>query len=243
MEIIKKKAKKESKSRIMELLDFLLHPNINLSTAQSLKQTLKDVLFYLFFSWLLGVVIIAITYSLISVENTAYTDIKDKYSFIQTLFIVSILVPVMEELFFRLPLKFKPSYLGIAIGILFWVIFGKINTLFGNKASVVYQILCFLSAVPIGVLTFYFAKKHSEKLLKFWQNNFRFIFYTSVLLFGLAHAPNFALTIENIVYLPLIVFPWFIAGHCIGFVRIKYGFVFALLTHVLNNVILVLFNL
>jgi hypothetical protein len=47
MEKIEKKAKKVSKSRIRELLDFIIHPDINLSTEQSLKNTLMDVLFYL----------------------------------------------------------------------------------------------------------------------------------------------------------------------------------------------------
>lgn len=240
MEKIENKAKKKSKSRIKEIFDFLIHPDINLSTEQSIKRTLIDVLYYLVLSFLLVAIIGGIISAIFSIQNTVLSDISADKPILRTLLIGCILIPLLEESVFRLSLRFKPLYLAFAVVIVSWVILGQVNLRYGDSESIIYQGLCFLIAVPLGMLTFYLAKKHSENLRNFWQNNFRFIFYTSILLFGLSHIANLDIPSINIYYLPIIILPWFIVGYITGFIRIKYGFVFGVLYHGLFNLIPVL---
>jgi hypothetical protein len=240
MEKIGKKAKKESKSRVGELFDFLIHPGINLSTEQSSKKTLIDVLFYLVLSFLLVGIIGGILSAIFSIQNTVISDMSADKFILRTLLIGCILIPLLEESVFRLPLKFKPLYLGIAIAIMSWVFINKVNLIYGDSESIIYRVLSFLTAIPLGMLSFYYAKKHSEYLRIFWQNNFRFIFYASILLFGLSHVANLDIPSKNIYYMPIIILPWFIGGYITGFIRIKYGFIFGVLYHGLFNLIPVL---
>ena len=220
----------------------MIHPDINLGTDQSLKETFKDVLFYVGFGFFLVGIIALITNEIISLENSINSILGDRNSVIRTFLVVVLLGPVIEESIFRLPLRFKPINLAIATTVLSWVFIGSLNAIYGNKECIVFQILCVLIAMPIGVLTLYIGKKYSEKLKIFWTNNFRFIFYASFVLFGLFHAANFDITSKNIIYLPIIILPWFIAGHINGFIRVKYGFIIGILYHVLNNLVLVLLS-
>lgn len=240
MGIIEKEAKKNTKSRIRELFDFLIHPDINLSTEQSSKKTLIDVLFYLVLSFLFVGIIGGIISAIFSIQNTVLSDMSADKPILRTLLIGCILIPLLEESVFRLPLRFKPLYLAIAIGIVSWVIIGQVNLLYGDSESIIYRVLCFLTAIPFGLLTFYFAKKHSEYLGIFWQNNFRFIFYASILLFGLSHVANLNISSKNIYYMRIIILPWFIGGYITGFIRIKYGFIIGVVYHGLFNLIPVL---
>ncbi|KAB1160601.1 CPBP family intramembrane metalloprotease [Tenacibaculum aiptasiae] len=55
-------------------------------------------------------------------------------------------------------------------------------------------------------------------------------------MFTLIHIGNIKI-IYNIFLIPLLILPQFISGTIMGYLRIKYGFVFSVLFHMLNNFI------
>ena len=74
----------------------------------------------------------------------------------------------------------------------------------------------------------------------FWQKYFYFFFYLSAILFGLVHLSNYDNnSLLFYVLAPIIVLPQLIAGLTFGYVRMKLGLLWSILTHGLYNLIIV----
>ncbi|MEO1621167.1 MAG: CPBP family intramembrane glutamic endopeptidase, partial [Cyanobacteria bacterium J06632_3] len=73
----------------------------------------------------------------------------------------------------------------------------------------------------------------SVGIAKFYQRYPRLIFYVLTLLFGAIHITNY--TPEALPLLPLLVLPQVILGLLLGFVRLRYGFLWAILLHSFHN--------
>jgi hypothetical protein len=140
-----------------------------------------------------------------------------------------ILVPVVEETIFRLPLKIKPIYISISASLLIATVTFKI---IGNIV------------MTIGAVTFVFLSvylvfvHHSEYLKKFWMNNFTIIYLISSLTFGLIHSMNFDYDqLWQYFLIPILVFPQLVIGFYFGFIRMYYknGFLICILIHALTN--------
>ncbi len=127
-----------------------------------------------------------------------------------------IFAPILEELIFRLPLRMNKTNFAIS-GFLVLVI-GIISTLKGtiNWADsifvliFIFSLLCFLKKIP-----------------------FKYFFYLSALLFGLAHLFNY--TDANCFMLFFIIATIILSATIFGFLRIKYGIQYSILFHMLSN--------
>ncbi|MTG97665.1 MULTISPECIES: type II CAAX prenyl endopeptidase Rce1 family protein [Myroides] len=139
--------------------------------------------------------------------------------------------PFIEELSFRLPMRFKPSYLFIGFiltSAYFLFSVDKLNETVANGLSIV--TLCLFV-----VLTYLIGKK-KEVLKKLYTTYFSYIFYLLTLIFGFIHITNFEeITSRILILSPLIVFPQFALGIMMGYVRIRYGFWYSFLFHLINN--------
>ncbi len=75
----------------------------------------------------------------------------------------------------------------------------------------------------------------------FWQRNFKIIFYLVAVLFGLIHSLNF----ENewnwlfILLLPLLILSQSVTGLFLGYIRLRLGFLWAILFHTFFNFVLI----
>lgn len=70
---------------------------------------------------------------------------------------------------------------------------------------------------------------------------FGFLFYSSSIIFAFVHLNNyFSLKGTAILLLPFLVLPQFIAGLCLGYLRIRFNFLLGIIFHALYNGILVL---
>lgn len=68
---------------------------------------------------------------------------------------------------------------------------------------------------------------------------FKFLYYTSALLFGWVHIFNFEFTSSHYVFIPIITLPQTVLGLILGYVRINYGFWYGVLLHFMYNIVLV----
>lgn len=161
----------------------------------------------------------------------------------QFLFMAVILAPLIEELLFR-------SWMGIKWGILIvlpFLLWGVSLAIFVSEKSLAFQydVMCMaaISALLIVYGRAYWRtaklEHHHEKAV---ERVFPFIFWVTAAVFGLVHLSNFKL--ENIGLLGvIIILPQFFVGAVLGYVRMRYGFISAILFHAGYNGILISLSL
>lgn len=113
--------------------------------------------------------------------------------------------PFIEELIFRLYLRFNPKGLsGYSL----------------------------LSASAIGKRMM---KKIEAYLTHLWLNKFHLVFFSSALLFAIFHLSNYQFSITVLLLSPLLVAPQFITGLFLGYLRIKYSWMLGYFMHAIHN--------
>jgi membrane protease YdiL (CAAX protease family) len=150
-----------------------------------------------------------------------------------------VLAPLMEETLFRLPLRYKPVFLGLSA--VFGTYYVAQSFLPVNVEPVTALVAGFVLPIIIGVFVFLIIRFTPLRSLieKVYQRFFPAIFYTFVLLFGFVHFSNYT-DRSSIWYIaPLLVLPQIIVGLVLGYVRMRYGFWYSVLGHAIYNGMLV----
>ncbi len=134
--------------------------------------------------------------------------VKLEYPLIDYNIVVIILLsvfagPIIEELIFRLPLRYQRNYLAQVVN---WFTRGWLK--------------------------------------KEWSGFYKYFLYFSILTFGLAHVFNYE-NREFIFYLlsPIIIGSQLIGGFLLSYSRVKLGFIWSLLQHIVFNLLLLLLGL
>ncbi len=143
---------------------------------------------------------------------------------------VGIISPITEEIMFRLPLIFRPIYVTFSISS-----FIALITLNISSSKIATAITFFLLILFIYKLTF----RYKASLFTFWNSNFKYIFYSLSILFGLGHLSNFEYTNTSQYFLGLsLIIPQLGMGFILSYTRMYYekGFVICILTHILMNI-------
>jgi hypothetical protein len=188
----------------------------------------------LFIQLLLGFFLISIPLGLIigllkRISN--FTDAEFAYSTIKILFAGIILGPIIEEVLFRFLLK--PLLRNVLIFLGFSVLIIIFSII---RSNYIYLIISSI----IGCISFMLVlnRRFLHVAQMFILKRFNFIFYLSCILFGLYHMTNYHTEkFELILVMPFLVIPQMIGGAFIGFVRMKYGIIYAILFHSITNII------
>ncbi|MDE5439540.1 CPBP family intramembrane metalloprotease [Elizabethkingia meningoseptica] len=147
-------------------------------------------------------------------------------------FKVAILVPIIEEILFRLILK--PSKINITIFSLFFSFYmlnGNFTHIDFDKIS---TYVSFFLSVCIGCI-FYLKGGY---YIDFIQINIKYFVWISIILFGLAHVSNISpLYYQLILFYPVFIIPQLIIGYFITNIRLKFNFFWGVLLHCLVNAI------
>ena len=159
--------------------------------------------------------------------------IKGYYGF----FMVVILGPLVEELIFRLILVPKRRNIVIFTFVFSFLVLNK--TYYVNKID--WLLLMFL--VVSGLLSFlvFNLLKRNPKIETAIGKRQKIITIVSVVLFGLVHIVNIeALHWELALLYPVYVLPQTILGYVCSVQRLKLGFIWGLLFHSMNNLMVFL---
>ncbi len=156
--------------------------------------------------------------------------------------LASILIPiiagVIEEAQFRLVLtNFNKRYFDIFISLFASYIvtrlFGRyiyINTEFYSSLLIQYTFTYLIFAIPI-----YFSLSrtnvHSSWFQNNWRRSFRYLFYGLAIIFAMGHLPTIDLTLQHLIFFPLVILPFLIYALTLSYVRIRIGFQYAVLLH------------
>lgn len=149
-----------------------------------------------------------------------------------------LIIPVLEEIAFRLSLKLSLLNLSLSASVISFMTAGYV---LGVDIIDFNQKLLFQIAVAfIGFVTAYLFlrnKKIFENVNKVWRSNFKLIFYFFLFLFVIRHIDMYELNLVTILFLPLLLSPQLISGIFLSFVRMRFGFGYSLIFHVMINLI------
>jgi membrane protease YdiL (CAAX protease family) len=195
--------------------DFIKDPKDEPYPIQPLKVKSKRLLSILAIEFPLMIIMTVI---LSSMEDLGFFDMSshkaDKLlqniAAWQILLFGAFIIPIIEEIFFRLHLRIKHNYP-----------------------------LKFL--ILISLIT---GKKNKKRLQIFienkWANYYKVIFYLSALTFGLIHITNFEFSLKLLIFSPILTMPQILMGLLIGYMRMKFGFIWGLYLHSIHNLVLII---
>lgn len=147
-------------------------------------------------------------------------------------FLVVIFLPLIEELFFRLPLI--PSRRNITIFSFLLSILICYGGKYPQKIDLILLISISISLI-ISIAIYYIIKNNSE-IEKIFHKVQKPIIIISILTFGLIHLGNIdKLYIELILFYPIYVLPQISIGYFCSILRLKFGFLWGILFHSLIN--------
>ncbi|WP_373520595.1 type II CAAX prenyl endopeptidase Rce1 family protein [Aquiflexum sp.] len=145
-------------------------------------------------------------------------------SFKEAIILAVILAPLFEETMFRLFLKFSRARFNISLLLISLSFFA-----FSGVAGSVMLILWLVQGIMMLDRRYYIIVQY------FWLRNRKVIFWLVVLFFGLIHLDNYDLDmIPWYLYFPTVL-PQLIGGVFLGIVRIRFGFLWAILLHASFN--------
>ena len=236
------------KTTLAELLKFVKAPHDTTGSVRSVRDNLRDTI-GLFVIKLVLFVMIAVLMAAISrffdPENISLDNMTERFPPAMLFLVAGLALPLLEEVGFRLSLKFKPIYLAMSASVICYYFLTKV--VFGTSNSVIDDSFALRAFTSIGVglvlLPCLRLASVSKPLACFWVRKFRWIFYFSCASFAFVHLFNYELTPVNILLMPLITMPQIVSAVIYGYARVTLGFQYALLIHVINNVIFVLLSM
>jgi len=148
-----------------------------------------------------------------------------------TIFKITILIPIMEELVFRLPLRVTKVNLLISLSIVVYYILSKLiisNTYF----SIIFTLLMAISG-------FLFTKESTliNSISAFVNLHFLKFFYLQALVFGFLHLTNYNLDFDFFYLFPLFIMGYLFVGCLWGYLRVRYsyGIYICITSHIIIN--------
>ncbi|HBV16301.1 CPBP family glutamic-type intramembrane protease [Chryseobacterium carnipullorum] len=225
----------------IDFFKFIYKPDIYKSSNSVLRKICESLFIYLF-SLLLGLCISFTIYYFIDTPERRDNEVDFSFEFI---FLSCLLLPLLEEIVFRLSFIYSRINLSLSVGGIAFSIANNLlkeQTLFTIENFYVIRIIAsILISIFIGILFYFKIKRYTNVLANFHQKKFKTIFYILTLLFALLHVTNFKLNFYSFLIFPLMILPQFIFGLAAGFIRIRYGFPYCLFIHIFSNAIPTLF--
>jgi hypothetical protein len=145
------------------------------------------------------------------------------------LFKVAVLIPIIEELIFRLPLKFSKANITVSFSLLIFLVTRNVDLIFAF--SVTFLFITFMALNMRREPDFKYGTK------KMFGKYFHLVFYFQALLFGFLHLPNFQLDYGYFYLFPFFILFYVYMGFLCGYVRVRYsyGIYASILIHILMN--------
>jgi uncharacterized protein len=220
-----------------QLKTFVITPSYSSNNELSVGQKIKGTWTVFVVKFVLAIIVgvsIGIFYD---AENLTRSSMAERFSPPVLLLISILILPLLEEIAFRLSLKFKPIYLTLTLGTLGYYIASK--ALYHVKLSDIHdhfaERIIILFAIMIVAYPLFSIPKIKNSLELFWESNFRMIFYLFLIGFAWIHIFNYELTLEHLLLMPIITLDKLVSAMCYGYARMNYGFFYSFAIHMLTN--------
>ncbi len=228
-------------SLFRDLLHFIKNPALQEQTEKSTRLKIYDTI-GLFIVKMVCLIPVVLFFALIyDPENVQSVRMSERFSPLMMLWVGGLILPLVEEIAFRLSLRFKPIYLALSLAVFLYYLLSKL--VFSTKISAVDDTFIMRVGLSLGfgLLLWPMFSLHAlkEVLTRFWENNFRYIYYTSCVMFAWIHLAKYEIIWLNVVLLPILTLPQLFSALINGYTRVSFGFQYPLLFHMANNVIAV----
>ena len=230
------------RSLFKEITQFVKQPKNRKAQDKSTKTKIYDTI-GLFILKLFFLIPISLVVGFIhDPENLSKSNMAERFSPLVLILVAVLILPSIEEIAFRLSLKFKAIYFALSVGVFTYYILSKI--IFQTRISEVdesflLRLTCSLSIALVIYLVLQFSSTLNQKLTKFWEDRFAWIYYISCLSFAWIHIFNYELHWKNLLFLPLITLPQLMSGLISGYTRVAFGFQYPLFFHMFTNLLAV----
>lgn len=225
-------------SLLKDLFHFLASPDPGKSKHQSVPHKALGLLYLLLFTLILSLSAYYLTRHFFHPPlNSRIFNIEEHFGPRGLFVFIVLVVPVVEECLFRLPLRYSPISLSVALFILSYdqisrFVFHSPKYLIddGLWHKLLLSGLCglvFLALQYLGVV--------QRMLQRLWQKHFSPLLYLICIAFALMHMLNFQYDQIALYLWPLITLPQLILGFTAAYTRIRFGLFYSVLLHALYN--------
>lgn len=226
-------------SLFKDVLDFIKKPHQNIDLEKSTKLKICDTIGLFILKMILLIPVILFFALVYDPENIQSSNMAERFSPIALLLIGGLILPLVEEVAFRLSLLFNSIYFSLSSSALMYYFLTK--AIFYTKISAADEsfFLRILIALSFGVFIFLILniKTVKEKVAKFWISNFRSIYYISCVIFAWMHISKYELIWINIFLLPILTLPQLLSAIIYGYTRVSFGFKYPLILHISMNIV------
>lgn len=146
-----------------------------------------------------------------------------------------LLIPIIEEIAFRLPLLFSPRNVSLSSGIISFYLINRLFVLENQFDTGNYFFLRVMMAAIIGGIVWLISNKNVNDIKPFYERNLSLMVYTYSLIFAVMHIGNYDLDSNVLLAYLLLTIPHFISAVMYSFARLNYGFFYSVGLHIVNN--------
>ena len=222
---------------LKEIGQFLKQPNHSPQLHESTREKIYKSLGLLVLKAVFLIPVILFFALIYDPENVQQENMRDRFSPLVLLLVGGLLLPLLEEVAFRLSLKFNVLTLALTSSAITYYMLTK--AVFHTKVSAVDESFMLRTGISLGVGTLLFLlinrTEAKQELANFWQKNFRYIFYLSCLVFAWIHISKYEITLLNILLLPILTLPQLYSAIIYGYTRVAFGFAYPLIMHIALN--------
>jgi len=215
---------------IKDFLNFVLRGDSNKSISSNVALVL---LFFYFLDMIQKVLFMVSGQSYLKYytdfDSSLYkgSELVSNTTTIQLLLISLLIMPVLEELMFRLPVLINRKNLLIGMGALITYIF-YVN-------STIYMIEIYIVIISVFLCAFYFTYKTP---LNSEYKYFKFVMLVSCTVFSVMHFFNFEMSVlEAPLFFAFIFISYFISGLIYCYIRFRYSITYSILLHITMNIL------
>lgn len=228
-------------SLFLDIIRFIKKPNNSQDSQKSTLLKTYDTIGLLLLKFICLIPVVLFFALVYDPPNVQSVSMAERFSPIMLLLLAGVILPLIEEIAFRLSLKFKPIYLALSSTVLLYYFLNKAifhvkNTAFDETFTLRVGI-----AVTFGIVMFSLINISSvkERLAKFWSEYFRSIFYFSCVLFAWVHITKYEINAVNILLLPILTLPQLMSAIIYGYIRVSFGFRYPLFLYMAQNLLVV----
>lgn len=224
-------------SLFIEIRDFIKNPKPEYKHEKTTRIKIYDTI-GLYVLKLLFLIPVVMFFALVyDPENVQKASMAERFSPLGLLLVGGVVLPLVEEIAFRLSLRFKPIYLAMSASVVVYYVLTKL--VYATKISAVDEsfVSRVLISLAIGIVLYPIVSRQSIKkaLALFWAKHFRAIYYGTCILFACIHVAKYELILLNIVLLPILTLPQLMSALINGYTRVSFGFQYPVIFHMCNN--------
>lgn len=210
-------------------------------TVKTISQKWRDLIYAFFTYYGIAIIcsIIILLMDLFVVKILHYPSISESHfrtedylsamGLYKGVALISLKSPIIEELAFRLSLKPNRYKLSVSISALIYLL---IDIVWYNSSFFHLVVVLFLCTLVFLFINFFF---DFNKLHIIYISQDKLLFVSS-LSFGFIHLVNFTPFHKNLFFLyPVYILPQIFLGFILGVIRIRNGFIWAVLLHIMVN--------